>query len=141
MKRRTLLLIVVGMAGGTRFASAQRLGRMARIGFLGDGNMNAQAAYLQRRQGLRELGWVAGQNIAIAQRWADGGQQRRRPGRSVRGTHAQATSDRQGNIPKGGAHRHVARCQHRRQLDRKTAPALGIATGQTFLLRADRVIE
>jgi putative ABC transport system substrate-binding protein len=54
-------------------AEAQQAGKVPRIGFLLGPAPADSAPYLEAfRQGLRELGYVEGQNIAIEYRWADG---------------------------------------------------------------------
>jgi putative ABC transport system substrate-binding protein len=55
-------------------ADAQEAGKVARIGFLGTASPSARSPGLDAfRQGLRELGWVEGQNIVIHYRLAAGG--------------------------------------------------------------------
>jgi putative ABC transport system substrate-binding protein len=54
---------------------AQQAVKVARIGFLSPGSPSDSVTLLRLgafRQGLRELGYVDGQNIAIEFRWADG---------------------------------------------------------------------
>jgi putative ABC transport system substrate-binding protein len=57
--------------------SAQQVGKMPTIGFLGSTTASAQnlwtAAFVQR---LRELGWIEGRNVTIAYRWAEGRDER-----------------------------------------------------------------
>jgi len=54
-------------------AGAQQGGNMPRIGFLAPGAAETDAAFAQAfSEGLREHGWVDGQNIAIEYRWALG---------------------------------------------------------------------
>src|SRR5262245_15655089 len=54
-------------------AEAQQPGKIPRIGYLGPFTPSASAALLEAfRQGLRELGYVEGQNISIDYRWAEG---------------------------------------------------------------------
>lgn len=54
-------------------AEAQSPGQVRRIGFLSSGSSNAPAPVHEAfRQGLRELGWVEGENIVIDYRFADG---------------------------------------------------------------------
>ena len=44
---------------------------MPRIGFLASGSAQTDAAFVHAfSEGLREHGWVEGQNIAIEYRWA-----------------------------------------------------------------------
>jgi len=54
-------------------AGAQQAGNMPRIGFLGPGAPETRASCVSGfSEGLREHGWVEGQNIAIEYRWAEG---------------------------------------------------------------------
>ena len=52
-------------------ADAQSAGNVRRIGYLGTGSP-ASGFHEQFLQGLRELGWVVGQNIDVEYRFADG---------------------------------------------------------------------
>jgi putative ABC transport system substrate-binding protein len=57
-------------------AQAQQA-RPARVGFVEAGSLSANRHFLDAfRQGLRELGYVEGQNIVIEDRWADGRSER-----------------------------------------------------------------
>ena len=62
----TLALIVVAPLA----AEAQQPGKVYRIGFIG--NEPAPSILAGWRTGLREYGWVEGQNIAIEYRWVYG---------------------------------------------------------------------
>src|SRR5262245_54617800 len=54
-------------------ANTQPSPKISRIGYLGPVSPTEGAVVLQSfRQGLRELGYVEGQNIAIDYRWAEG---------------------------------------------------------------------
>jgi putative ABC transport system substrate-binding protein len=54
-------------------AEAQQAGKLHRIGFLGNSTAALEANLVGPfREGLRELGYVEGQNIAIEYRWAEG---------------------------------------------------------------------
>jgi putative ABC transport system substrate-binding protein len=60
-----LLTVVVGTGAAT--------GKVWRIGYLDQGSAARNTLYLNGlRQGLRELGWVEGQNITIEPRFAEG---------------------------------------------------------------------
>jgi len=64
----TLCLLVVPLA-----AEAQQTAKVYRIGFFGPSAASAYASEIAAlRQGLRDLGYVEGQNIVIEYRWADG---------------------------------------------------------------------
>lgn len=71
-----VVAIVVTLAMGGAVARAQQPGKVPRMGYLsigtGRGSPNAEAL----RQGLRDLGYVDGQNIAIEYRGADGNNDR-----------------------------------------------------------------
>ena len=52
---------------------AQQVGQVPRVGFLGTVNPSGQPAYLEAlREGLRDLGYVEGKNVAFEYRWAEG---------------------------------------------------------------------
>src|SRR6266568_7374729 len=53
-------------------AGAQQAGKVYRVGFLWDSPAVWPHALEGFRQGLRDLGWVEGQNIVVEYRWAEG---------------------------------------------------------------------
>ena len=59
-------------------AEAQSVGKVWRVGFLGDGPRAERAAISIEpfRDGLRELGYVEGQNVLIQERWSEGKSER-----------------------------------------------------------------
>jgi putative tryptophan/tyrosine transport system substrate-binding protein len=65
------LAIVVMLAGWVRIAEAQQPKKLPRIGYLSmrSGPAEREAAFTK---GLRELGWIDGQNLVIEYRWAKG---------------------------------------------------------------------
>src|SRR5262245_55824796 len=78
MKRREFVGFLGGAAVWPLAAYAQKARKLRRVGFLWDSPAvygNAIAAF---RDGLRELGWIEGQNIAIEYRWAEGKPERMR---------------------------------------------------------------
>lgn len=73
MQRRTMLsMLGLALLCTRSLAEAQQTGKPHRIGFLWDTPQVWPHALEAFRQGLRELGWVEGQNIAIEYRWAEG---------------------------------------------------------------------
>jgi putative ABC transport system substrate-binding protein len=64
-----------GLLAAPLAAEAQQVGKVFRVGYLSPGS-SSDPARLRRfeafRQGLRELGYVEGRNIAIESRWAEG---------------------------------------------------------------------
>lgn len=74
MNRRVFLSAVTGgLLAAPRVAQAQQAGKVWRIGYLDQGSAARSEAYVDGlRQGLRDLGWVEGRNIAIEVRFAEG---------------------------------------------------------------------
>ena len=74
LKRREFITLLGGVATAWPLAArAQQPAKIARIGFLGSTSPSAVEGRLERfRTGLRDLGYVEGQNILIDFRWAEG---------------------------------------------------------------------
>ena len=73
--RGSLALVGLGLLAGCGVGPpwAQPVAKVPRIGFLGATSESAEAVRVEAfRQGLRELGYVEGQTIAIEWRWAEG---------------------------------------------------------------------
>src|SRR3989475_10261793 len=65
--------LALGLLAGPLVADAQQAGKVARIGVLAQGSSTSVAHILEAfRQGLRDLGYVEGQNIVIEYRYAEG---------------------------------------------------------------------
>ena len=72
--RRAFLAAVLQTVATAPLAPAQTVPRAARIGFLSassPADPRTKGFVEALRQGLRELGWVEGQNLVIEYRWAD----------------------------------------------------------------------
>ena len=81
MERRTFLGVIAGgLVAAPLAAEAQPAGKVARIGLLSPGSASGAGRnptdlavlFAAFREGLRELGYVEGQNIKIESRWAEG---------------------------------------------------------------------
>src|SRR5438128_7398759 len=74
MERRTFMAMLTGgLLTAPLAAEAQQAGRVPRIDFLSLTSPSDRPPLLDAfRQGLRELGWVEGQNIVIDYRYAEG---------------------------------------------------------------------
>jgi putative ABC transport system substrate-binding protein len=71
--RREFLVRGLAMLALPLAAHAQQPKKIARIGFLSAASVSGDPDRLDAlRQGLRELGYVEGQNVAIESRWAEG---------------------------------------------------------------------
>src|SRR5204863_1090913 len=73
--RRSAALAGVGLLAGCGVlpSPAQQTAKVPRVGWLSPGsNASDETFFASFRDGLRELGWVEGQNIAIESRWAEG---------------------------------------------------------------------
>ena len=73
MRRREVITLFGSAAAWTAAARAQTAQKIPRIGILDLAPTNAEPGL---RQGLRELGYIEGQNIIIEARYADGRQER-----------------------------------------------------------------
>jgi putative tryptophan/tyrosine transport system substrate-binding protein len=68
------VVLAVGLALAPLAAEAQSAGRVYRVGILGEAASDPSEARLWQafRSGMRERGWIEGQNILIESRWAEG---------------------------------------------------------------------
>jgi putative tryptophan/tyrosine transport system substrate-binding protein len=72
MRRREVIKLVAGAAIWPGTVSAQRQGKVYRVGFLWDSPTVTPDDLVAFREGLRDLGWIEGQNVDIEFRWAEG---------------------------------------------------------------------
>ena len=73
MERRAFLAGSAVLLAAPLAAEAQQASKVHRIGLLAPSDAHAGTPYVEAfRQGLRELGWVEGNNCVIEYRWADG---------------------------------------------------------------------
>ena len=73
MRRREFIIILGSAAALPLAAHAQQAAKTSRVGWLSPGSAASDENFLASfRDGLRQLGWVVGQNIAIEPRWAEG---------------------------------------------------------------------
>src|SRR5262245_25552847 len=75
MQRRTIeFLVILALAATVPLAAmAQPAGKVPKIGFLNSSSATAITREFEAfMQGLRELGYIEGQNITIEQRYAEG---------------------------------------------------------------------
>jgi putative ABC transport system substrate-binding protein len=73
-RRRFLLTSLVGACAAPLAAAAQPARKVWRVGYLGDGPRAERLGinFEPFRDGLRELGYIEGQNVIIEERWTDG---------------------------------------------------------------------
>ena len=68
-----IVMLTLSLLAAPPAADAQHTGKGARIGYLsGVSSAGTPPQFVALRQGLRELGWIEGQNLMIEERWAEG---------------------------------------------------------------------
>jgi len=73
LRRRRLLTLIGGMAAAWPLMARAQQRKLLTIGFLGASTPSAWSDRVSAfAQGLRELGWTEGHNVAIEYRWAEG---------------------------------------------------------------------
>jgi putative tryptophan/tyrosine transport system substrate-binding protein len=73
VRRRDFITILASAVSLSPVAYSQQTARMPRVGWLSPGSETSDQTFLASfRDGLRELGWIVGQSIAIEPRWAEG---------------------------------------------------------------------
>src|SRR4029077_20058829 len=73
MRRRDFIKVVIGSAGPCPLVAYAQQATMPIIGFLSSSSPDLYETRLRAfRQGLKEAGYVEGQNVAIEYRWAEG---------------------------------------------------------------------
>jgi len=129
MKRRTFITLLGGAAAWPLAARAQQAA-MPVIGVLGSGSLEPGADLLSAfRQGLRETGYVEGNNLEIEYRWAGG-----RYDRLAR-LAADLVRRQPADLPV------VQSAKFEFVINAETATMLGLDVPPTLLARADEVIE
>src|SRR5215470_949169 len=74
MNRRMFLATLAGgLLASPRAAEAQQAQKISKVGYLWGGSPASAAPYVEAfEKGLRDLGWVRDQNVAIEYRFAEG---------------------------------------------------------------------
>jgi ABC-type uncharacterized transport system substrate-binding protein len=77
MSGRIFVWLLATFFLGSVSAEAQSAGRNVTIGYLGNSSPSLESSLVEAfREGLRQLGYVEGQNLVIRYQWAEGQQER-----------------------------------------------------------------
>jgi ABC-type uncharacterized transport system substrate-binding protein len=77
MRRTISAFVCVLLFGLSSSVEAQQAKKLPRVGFIGASSPSTASQWLEAfRQGLRDLGYVEGENLAIEVRWAEGSAER-----------------------------------------------------------------
>src|SRR5262249_57636316 len=75
--RLVAVVLVASLTLSSLAAEGQQLGRTVTIGYLGNSSPSLEPNDVKAfREGLRQLGYVEGQNLIIKYQWAEGQQER-----------------------------------------------------------------
>jgi len=73
MRRRAFITLLGGAAAWPIVARAEQVGKVYRIGVISAGSNLMADTSSALVEGLRELGWIEGENIVIERRYAETG--------------------------------------------------------------------
>ncbi|HEV8720622.1 MAG TPA: ABC transporter substrate-binding protein, partial [Candidatus Binatia bacterium] len=77
MRRKFWFVVISAVLCGAAIVEAQQTKKIPRIGFISPSSSSTAGPNLEAfRHGLRDLGYLEGENIAIEVRWAEGSAER-----------------------------------------------------------------
>ena len=77
MNRRAFVITAVGLLAAPLAAEAQQAGKLYRVGYLSAGSQESSEHLNQAfLRGLKDLGWIEGQDLIVERRWAEGTNER-----------------------------------------------------------------